>query len=114
MTLLTVKAQTFVDVDLESVIQAWMNDFLEKLPMMDSIVEITIDPETKRPTAVWDLGSDDKPSYHAGNIDVSCKDVILYSIMTQLLDILALPDADRKFIQELGTLENNAGLVDRK
>ena len=108
---LTVQAQTAVNVELEDVIQAWVSGFLEDLPMIDSITEISIDPETKRPTAVWNLGSDEEPSYHTGNIDVTCKEVVLYSIMTKLLDVLEMPSSDKKFIQELGSLDGNAILA---
>ena len=105
MNLIGVKAQTVVQVELADVLQSWIDNFLQKLPLAELIEELTIDPQSGQPTATWNLGTDEEPSMHAGTVDVSCKDVVLYSLITNLLEVCQMPNSDKKFMSELGSAD---------
>ena len=96
-----VKAQTMVQVKMSDVLQAWLDNFLSELPMPDLIEELSIDPETKRPMATWNLGTEEEPSLHVGSVDVSCKDVIMYGMVAELLGICEMPSSDKAFLAAL-------------
>ena len=100
--LVSVKGETAVEVSLKDVLQEWSNKFLSRLPLSDAIEEVEIDPESGKAVAKWNIGTIEDPCIHTGRIHVSCKEVVIYEIVTNLLAVMELPDSDKKFIEELG------------
>ena len=99
---IAVKAESVVQVKLEDVLRSWLGSFMEKLPLADSIEEISIDPETGRPVAVWNIGSDAEPKMKRGRIHISCKDVVMYDAIVNLLELASMPNGDKKFLDSIG------------
>lgn len=105
--LVPVKAETIVEVSLKEVLQQWMQGFLSSLPLSEAIEEISIDPDSGKAMATWNIGSAEDPELRAGRIHASCKEVVIYEIVSNLLEIMDLPDSDKKFIKELGMNEED-------
>ena len=99
---IAVKAESVVQVKLEDVLRSWLGGFMEKLPLADSIEEISIDPETGRPVAVWNIGSEAEPKMKRGRIHISCKDVVMYDAIVNLLELASMPNGDKKFLDSIG------------
>ena len=101
----SVEAQAYVKVDLKKVLEGWIDEFVSKLPMPDGIDDIFIDPETKLPSASWNFGTEEEPFVEIGSIDASCKDVVVYEMVKNLLYVLSMPDSDREFLVESGIVD---------
>ena len=111
--LVPVKGETVVEVSMQEVLQQWKDGFLSRLPLPDAIEEISIDPKSGKAVASWNIGSTEDPEIHTGRIHVSCKEVVIYEIVSNLLEIMDLPDSDKKFIKELGLDEENSDSVEQ-
>ena len=99
---IAVKAESIVQVKLEDVLRSWLGSFMEKLPLPDSIEEISIDQETGKPIAVWNIGSEVEPKMKRGRIHISCKDVVMYDAIVNLLELASMPNGDKKFLDSIG------------
>jgi len=103
-----VEAKSYVKVELKDVLEGWIEEFVSKLPMPDGIDDIFIDPETKLPSASWNFGTEEEPFVEIGSIDASCKDVVVYEMVKNLLYVLSMPDSDREFLLESGIIDEES------
>ena len=101
----SVEAQAYVKVDLKKVIEGWIEEFVSKLPMPDGIDDIFIDPKTRKASASWNFGTEENPFVEIGSISASCKDVVVYEMVKNLLYVLSMSDSDSKFLVESGIID---------
>lgn len=103
-----VEAKSYVKVELKDVLEGWIEEFVSKLPLPDGIDDVFIDPKTRKASASWNFGTEEEPFIEIGSIDASCKDVVVYEMVKNLLYVLSMSDSDREFLVESGIVDEES------
>ena len=90
-------AKTIAQVSLQEVLESWIEGFHSKIPVSDALVELGLD-ENGLPAATWDFGTDAEPCLMSGSVAVSRKEMTVYGMVGDLLEILSMPDDDEEFV----------------